>query len=291
MRKPKNDGRYWDIATADAGALRRLPPRLTAVIIAHNEEARIADCLESIDGVADEILLVDDGSTDHTVAIAHSFGARVLTRPFDTAARQMNFGIQSAQGKWILIIDADERLTPELADEIRRTLDGPEAHQAYYFPRCNIVFGRWLRHGGNYPDYNSARLFLRGWAWFEDEPVHARLLLQGSAEYLRGQLLHLTAPDLDHYLGKFNPYTSFEAERMQRRDVRYSFPRMAGHALYHLLRRLVVQAAFLDGVEGLQYVFLGFMYDIIRYLKLRERQMRPSSLASASARDFHAYRH
>lgn len=267
------------------------PWGLSAVVIAHNEEARIEDCLRSVTGIADEIVLVDDGSTDATVAIAHSFGARVLTRPFDTAARQMNFGIQSARGKWILIIDADERLTPELRDEIRQTLDEPERHQAYYFPRCNIVFGRWLSHGGNYPDYNSARLFLRGSAWFEDEPVHARLLLQGSAGYLRGPLLHLTAPGLDHYFGKFNAYTSFEAERMQSRGVRYSFPRMAGHALCHLLRRLVVQAAFLDGVEGLQYAFLGFLYDVIRYLKLRERQMRPPSLAAAAPGKTHAYRH
>ncbi len=266
------------------------PIRLSAVIIAHNEAALIEDCLRSIAGVADEIVLVDDGSTDATAALARLMGARVLTRSFDTAARQMNFGIQSARGDWILIIDADERLSAELADEIRQTLDDPEPYQAYYFPRRNIVFGRWLRHGGNYPDYNSARLFRRGWAWFEDEPVHARLLLQGSAGYLRGQLLHLTAPNLERYLGKFNAYTSFEAERMQRHGVRYSFPRMAGHALYHLLRHLLVQAAFLDGAEGLQYVFLEFIYDIIRYLKLRERQMHPSSSPVASARNAHAYR-
>src|SRR5690348_13458869 len=137
---------------------------LSVVVIARNEEARIEDCLRSLAGVADEIVLVDDGSTDRTVAIAESFGARVLSRAFDTAARQMNFGVRAARGRWILIIDADERLTPELAEEIRQTVDGPEVHQAYYFPRRNIVFGCWLRHGGNYPDYNSARLFLRGWA-------------------------------------------------------------------------------------------------------------------------------
>lgn len=266
-------------------------PRLSAVIIAHNEEARLEDCLRSITGVVDEIVLIDDGSTDATVAIARSFGARVLTRPFDTAARQMNFGIRAARGQWILIIDADERLTRELADEIRQVLDAPEACQAYYFPRRNIVFGRWLRHGGNYPDYNSARLFLHGWAWFEDQPVHARLLLHGNAGYLRGQLLHLTAPTLEHYLGKFNAYTSFEAERMQNSGVRYSWLRMAGHALYHVVRRLVVQAAFLDGVAGLQYVFLGFMYDVIRYWKLRERQLRSPSSMAAPVRGTHAHRH
>lgn len=261
------------------------PPacRLSAVIIAHNEEDRLGDCLRSLRDVADEILLVDDHSTDRTGEIAWFHGARILTRRFDRAARQMNFGIEAARGEWILIIDADERLSPALAEEIAAVLSRPAAHAAYDFPRQNVVFGRFLRYGGNYPDYNSARLFLRGRAWFEDQPVHARLIVEGSTGRLRGDLLHLTAPDLHHYLAKFNAYTSLEAERMESGGVRYSLTRMMLHSLAHLGYRLIVQCAFLDGAAGLQYVFLGFLYDIIRYLKLRERQRRRPQAASAAA--------
>jgi len=276
------------------------PPvlRLSVVIITHNEEARIGECLRSVREIADEIVLVDDHSTDRTTGIARFYGARILTRSFDWAARQMNHGIEAARGRWILIIDADERLTPELAGEIRRILEQPPRHAGYYFPRRNVVFGQWLRHGGNYPDYNSARLFLRGMAWFEEEPVHARLLLQGSAGYLVGDLLHLTAPDLQHYFTKFNAYTSLEAERMERCGVHYSFARMMAHSLAHAGQRLIVRGAFLDGATGLQYVFLGFLYDLLRYLKLRERQLRrkqeqagalaPSAIPPG---DPYAYRH
>ncbi len=254
------------------------PARLSAVVIAQNEEARVAECLRSVQGLADELVVVDGCSVDRTVEICLRHGARVFRREFDGFARQMNFGIQHANGAWVLLIDADERLTPEAAEQIREAIAAP-GQAGYFLPRRNIVFGHWLRHGGNYPDYNVPRLFRRERGRFDETPVHSKLLLKGATGHLSAPLLHLSYPDLSAYFHKFDRYTTLESEGMRQRGIRFSVCRMLSLAIGRLTKRVVLQGAFLDGAAGLEYAFLGFVYEIVRHLKLRELERR--SIAAA----------
>lgn len=247
-------------------------PRLSAVIITRDEERRLPACLACLRGVADEVIVVDDHSRDRTRRIAAGWGARIYSRHFDWSGRQMNYGLEQVRTPWVLIIDADERLSEELKREIDRVLREPGEYRGFFLPRQNHVFGRWLRHGGNYPDYNAVRLFHRGCGWFRDQPIHSPLDLDGRAGYLRGPLLHDSYRNLHEYYAKFNSYTSLEAEGMRRKGRRFSWIRMLGHAGGHFAQRLLWQSAYLDGWPGVVYCLLGLHYDLVRYWKLREHE-------------------
>ena len=244
--------------------------RLASVTIVQNEALRLPDCLASLRGLVDEMIVVDGYSTDATLAVAAAFTPRVLLRHFDCAAHQMNFGIAQARADWVLVVDADERVPAPLAAEIRAVLARPTPHAAFMMPRANHVFGRWLRHGGNFPDYNAPRLFRRAHARFEAQPVHARLRVEGSCGRLATPLLHLGYPDLASYFAKFNRYTSWEAERMATAGERFRWRRMVAVTGGHLAERLVRRRADRDGVPGWIYLGLGGLYDLVRFLKLRE---------------------
>ncbi len=250
----------------------RGPLQLSAVIITRDEERRLPACLDSLRGLADEMIVVDDHSRDRTRRIAADRSARIYARHFDWSARQMNYGLEQARAPWVLIIDADERLSDELKREIRTVLLDPGEYRGFFLPRQNHVFGRWLRHGGNYPDYNAVRLFRRGCGRFQDQPIHSPLELDGRAGYLRVPLLHDSYRNLHEYYSKFNSYTSLEAEGMRRKGRRFSWTRMLGIAGGHFARRLLWQSAYLDGWPGVVYCLLGLHYDLVRFWKLRERE-------------------
>ncbi len=247
--------------------------QLSAVIITRDEERHLPACLDSLRGVADELIVVDDHSRDRTRPIAAAWGARIYARHFDWSARQMNYGLEQARAPWVLLIDADERLSDELKQEIRTVLLDPGGCRGFFLPRKNHVFGRWLRHGGNYPDYNAVRLFRRGCGRFRDQPIHSPLELDGRAGYLRAPLLHDSYRNLHDYYAKFNSYTSLEAEGMRRKGRHFSWPRMLTTAGGHFVRRLIWQSAYLDGWPGVVYCLLGLHYDLVRFWKLRERGM------------------
>ncbi|NQT16663.1 MAG: glycosyltransferase family 2 protein [Planctomycetes bacterium] len=228
-------------------------PTITAAIIAMNEARNLAELLPKLDWV-DEILVVDGGSADATVAVAQGYGCRVSTRPFDTFARQRNHALDLATGEWVLSVDADERPTPRLAAEIRRATRSAR-NAAYRIPIRSSIFGRTFRASGTQDD-RPVRLIRRGAARWHGS-VHERLRVSGRVGQLEGWLRHQTYPDLHAFLVKMNRYTTLEVRarvesgrRPRRRDA-WILPAR------EVFRRLVWKRGFLDGPEGWGFALLS----------------------------------
>src|SRR3989454_5404680 len=185
---------------------------ITAVVITLNEERNIADCLVSV-AWADEIVVVDACSTDRTVELARRFTDKIFVRPWPGYGPQKNFGIEQATADWILIVDADERVTPELQVEIRKIIALPPNDKipAYRVPRRNYYYGRWVRWGGVYPDY-QIRLVRKGYARYNDVQIHENLLVKGSVDTLGGHLDHFTERQIEDHFRKFETYTTLAAQ-------------------------------------------------------------------------------
>ncbi len=183
---------------------------LTVVIIALNEEVNLARTLASV-AWADEIVVLDSGSTDRTREVAESFHARFFVEPWKGFAAHKNSALGKATGDWILSLDADEEVEPALAEEIRGVLSANPSVAGFWIPRKNFFLGRWIKHGGFYPD-SKLRLFRRGVGQFEDRLVHEDLRLDGTTASLKNNLLHHAYPTLDSYISHMNRYSSLGAE-------------------------------------------------------------------------------
>jgi glycosyltransferase involved in cell wall biosynthesis len=250
------------------------PPRLSAVIIALNAASPLRACLESA-RFADEILLVDSGSTDATVALAEEYGARVVRQAWLGFGRQKQFAVEQAAHDWVLCLDADERVTPELRASIAAAVQAPQ-HAAYRFARCNRFLGRYLRHGEGYPDW-SLRLFDRRRAGWSDDAVHEKVLLKSGAGIvglLRGDLLHDSAETLNAYLAKQNRYTTLAAEAAFKAGGRGSAQQLLLSPLVRFLKFYGLRRGFLDGLPGLIHILIGCFNSFSKYAKLIERQNR-----------------
>lgn len=241
--------------------------RLTATVITLNAAAQLPECLTSV-AFADEVVVADSGSTDGTQEIAARLGARVLTHPWLGYGRQKQFAAEQAANDWILSLDADERVSPELAASIVRALAAPAA-PVYRVARRNRFMGRWLSHGEGYPDW-SARLYDRRAARWSDDPVHERLVYTAQPATLAGDLLHDSAEDLDRYLDKQNRYTALAARAMFERGERAGVLRLVGSPVVRFLKFYVLRLGFLDGVPGLVHISIGCMNSFLKYAKLIE---------------------
>jgi glycosyltransferase involved in cell wall biosynthesis len=239
---------------------------LSLVVVAYDAGREIADCLASA-RFASEAIVVDSGSRDDTVEIARRSGARVIDQPWLGYGPQKNFAVAKAAHDWVLCLDVDERVSPELAGAIREALDAPR-HAAYAMPRRNRFFGRWLSHGEGYPDWN-VRLFDRRRARWSDDVVHERVIVDGSTGRLRGDLLHASAESLDGYLAKQNRYTTLQAEAMHARGERSSPARLVLSPLARFLRFYVLRGGFLDGTAGLVHIAIGAFASFCKHAKLR----------------------
>jgi (heptosyl)LPS beta-1,4-glucosyltransferase len=186
---------------------------ITAAVIARDEERNIAACLETM-AWADERLVLDGGSADRTIELCREAGARVEQRPFDDFARQRNAAMALAAHDWILFVDADERVTPELAAEARETA-ARAGHHGYFVPRFNYIFGKVIRHTGWYPDYQMRLLDRRQARYDEDVPVHEVVrLAAGEPGYLLGHLVHYNYQTLGQFFRKQERYSDFEAQQL-----------------------------------------------------------------------------
>lgn len=240
--------------------------KLTVCIITRNEAANIVACLRSV-SFADEVVVLDSGSTDDTVALARAEGARVeVAADWPGFGPQKNRVLDMAQGEWVLSLDADERVTPELAAEIQAVLREPR-HDAYDMPRLSSFCGRFIRHSGWWPD-RVLRLFRRGKARFTDAAVHEKVVPQGPVGHLRAHLLHYTYPTLDSALAKMNRYSSDAALAMHARGRRASMASALGHGFWTFIRIYVVRRGFLDGRHGFVLASVAAMGSFSRYAKL-----------------------
>ena len=232
---------------------------LSVAIITKNEEANLARTLESVRW-ADEIVIVDCGSTDRTAEIARTFGVKFFVEEWKGFGAQKNSALAKGSGDWVLALDADEEVSPELAEEIRALLNSSPAQEAYFLPRRNYFLGRWIRHGGYYPD-RKLRLFRQGGCRFEESVVHETIRPAGPAGHLRGNLLHHAYPTLDSYIEHMNRYSALGATQAVARGKTSRglaaffwnvFIVPVATFKYNYLFRL----GFLDGREG----FLLHMY-------------------------------
>ncbi len=238
---------------------------LTVILITKNEATNIRACLESV-GWADEIIVVDSGSTDATVAIAKTMGAHVYEHDWPGFGPQKNRALGYATKDWVLSLDADERVTPELRGEIEAVLRGGQ-FDSYLVSRLSNYCGRFMRHSGWYPDL-LPRLFKRGSARFSDDLVHERLIVDGAAGELRGMLLHYAFDDLEEVLRKVNQYSTAGAQMMQRRGRHTSLTGAVLRGMWSFVRTYVVRGGFLDGREGFMLAVSNAEGTYYRYLKL-----------------------
>jgi len=224
-------------------------------MIAMNEEANLPRTLESVRW-ADEIILVDSGSKDRTLEIAQSFGAKTSYHAFGGHGEQKNIALDLCTRDWILLLDADEVLTPELEAEIRQLLGGEPKFDAYWIPRLNLYFGRWIRHGGFYPDH-KLRLFKRGSARLsEGVGPHSTPQFAGPRGTLKHDMLHYAYPTLAIYLEHMNRYSNEIAQILYRRGrTSRSLPALLWNAILNpaatFIYNYFFRLGFLDGREGL----------------------------------------
>ncbi|MBI5202948.1 MAG: glycosyltransferase family 2 protein [Elusimicrobia bacterium] len=240
---------------------------LSVVVITLNEEHDIEGCLDSVKGLAAEVVVVDNRSTDRTVELAKARGAIVTTRDFDHYAGQKQFALEQATKTWILSLDADERVTPELAAELERALASGDA-DGWVIPFEVEFMGRVLRFGGLGSE-KHLRLVRRGTGRFVGGGLHEGLEVAGRVARTSGRIRHIPYRDLDEYLDKLARYTTLAAEK------RWALGRRA-HFLHHLLPfwelfvRLILKLGLLDGRAGVVYAGLSSFHTWIKYVKLRE---------------------
>jgi glycosyltransferase involved in cell wall biosynthesis len=250
--------------------------KLSVAIITLNEEANLARTLASVQ-FAHEIVVVDSGSTDRTLEIAASFKARLFLEPWRGFAAQKNFAIEQCNGTWILSLDADEALTPELQAEIRSILSGTPSADAYLLRRRNIFLGRWVRHGGYYPDA-KLRLFRRysanfaPSARFTNRPVHETIALEGTLETLRHDIVHHAYPTVENYIEHLNHYSTLGARTLiEQGKTSHSAVAFIGNILIYpafiFFRNYVLRLGFLDGREGLLLHLYHAIYTSWQYAK------------------------
>lgn len=244
--------------------------RLTVTIIAKNEVSKIGACLASVTDVADEVVVVDSGSTDGTADLCRRTGARVIVTDWPGFGVQKQRATDAASSDWVLCLDADERLSPELARSILDALQSPK-HNAYRFARTNRFMGRYLKHGEGYPDW-SLRLFNRKYARWSDDAVHERVIAKGPVGTLVGDLLHDTAETLERYLDKQNRYTSIAAASALSGGRRVSAVQLILSPGLRFVKFYVLRKGFLDGVPGLVHILIGCFNSFVKYAKIREGQ-------------------
>lgn len=240
---------------------------VSAILITKNEIQNLPACLEGLSWCI-EIIVVDSGSTDGSVTLARRLGARVESRP-DWAGfgPQKNRALDLAQGDWVFSIDADERVTPALAEEIQSAVQCADAPDAFSLPRLSSYCGQFMRHGGWYPD-RVVRLFRRGKARFSDDIVHESVQVQGRVGQLHNDLIHISYRSLEDVLEKMNRYSSAGAEKLATRGRRASLATALGKSLWAFIRTYVIRRGFLDGRLGF-VLACGIAHETwYRYLKL-----------------------
>ena len=247
------------------------PLPLSLVIIARDAAHELADCLASASFAADAIV-VESGSSDDTAAVATRSGARVIEHAWEGFGPQKNFAVAQARHDWVLCLDADERVTPELGVAIRALFVGAgPSSAAYSIARRNRFLGRWLAHGEGYPDWNI-RLFDRRRARWSDDVVHEKVVADGPVAELHGDLLHASAESIDAYIAKQNRYTSAQATAMHARGERASAAQMMLSPAARFVRFYVFRLGFLDGAAGFAHIAIGAFASFLKYAKLRSLQ-------------------
>lgn len=241
--------------------------KISATIITHNEERNIPRAIESL-RCADEIVVVDSGSTDRTVELAEKLGARVIESPWPGYAKQKNFATERAEHDWILSLDADESLSEALEAEIWRLKKAGPQYDAYTMPRLARYLGKWIRHSGWYPD-RKIRLYHRAKGTWVGDFVHESIKVDGAIGHMEGNLLHFTCDSLSEHLKSMDRYTTLAAEQIVANKEDVTWARLLGEPPWTFLKTYVIRQGYMDGVEGLAIANMAALYNFLKYAKAR----------------------
>jgi len=248
---------------------------VTVTIITLNESRHIAAAIDSA-AWADEILVVDSGSTDDTVSIATAKGVRVMSRTWPGYVDQKNYAASVASHDWIFSLDADERVTPPLAAEVRTIVDGNSTTRAFRVPRVTFHLGRWVRTTDFYPDYQT-RLYDRRAARWQGKYVHESVVADGPVGQLKNELQHYSYRDLSDHLDRINQYSTLAARQMHESGRRATPIDLLLHPPAAFLRNYLVRGGFADGMAGLTISLVNAYSVLLKFAKLWELQHTPDS--------------
>lgn len=250
--------------------------KLSVAVATFNEEENIGPCFDSVKGWANEIVIVDGGSTDKTIQIAKQYGAKIIVTdnpPIFHINKQK--AIDACRGEWILQLDADEKVTPELRDEILKQVNSKTKFNGFWIPRKNFFLGRYLTKGGQYPDY-TLRLYRRGKGHLPCKSVHEQAMVEGKVGYLKNDLLHLADFTFGRYRLRFNRYTNLIADELVRNKLRIN--------LWNSLNYLLIKPTswffstyfrhkgFVDGLPGFLFSFFSSLRFAVGYIKYWQRK-------------------
>ena len=246
-------------------------PKLSITIITFNEEKNIRDCLESIKW-ADEIIVVDSFSTDRTVEICKKYTQKVIQRKWSGFLKQKKFAQEQATGEWILNLDADERLSPEAATEIKKEIinSTPDVN-GFVFHRQSYYLGRWIKHGGWYPDA-KLRLIRKDSGSWHGESLHEKLVCNGKVKYLKGKILHYVYRDISHQLETVDSFSRISADIWLKKGKRFKLLLLLTKPSISFLTTYIWKGGILDGMPGLIISVITSYYVFLKYAKLWELQ-------------------
>jgi glycosyltransferase involved in cell wall biosynthesis len=242
---------------------------ISVVIITYNEQDRLEPTLKSVADVAAEIIIVDSYSTDDTIKIAKKYTNKVFTRKWTNYSDQKNFANSKAAFPWILSLDADERISPELKEELLQLKDREPEANGFSMPRQVFYLGRWIKHTVWYPD-RKLRLFKKNKAKWEGEFVHEKLVIEGETKKLNGPLLHFTYSSIHEHLDQINAFSDLAAQKLYAKQKKSSWAKLVLQPIFGFIKSYYFKAGILDGFAGFVVSVLHGYSIFLRYAKLRE---------------------
>lgn len=245
---------------------------LSVAVITKNEERNIEDCLKSVERT-DDIIVVDDYSSDRTVELAKKYTGKIFQRKMDVEGTHRNWAYQKANNEWVLSLDADEMVTPELLDEIQAMLEKGTQYSGFAIPLRNFIGDYWVRHGGWYPA-GKLRLFKRDKFKYEEVGVHPRAILDGQWSCLKSDIIHKGYPDFGHFLASLNRQTAEEAKKWVDDKRPMSFGIAMGKAIGRFLKTFVAKKGYKDGFVGFMVAFFAALYQVMSYARYWELKKR-----------------
>ncbi|OGW94941.1 MAG: hypothetical protein A3K16_02335 [Omnitrophica bacterium RIFCSPLOWO2_01_FULL_45_24] len=241
---------------------------VSVVVITKNEENNIAGCLKSAEW-ADEIIVLDDSSSDKTVEMAKRFTDKIFSRKMDIEGAHRNYAYSLAKNNWVLSLDADEKITPELAEELRQIFQQPIKDIVFAIPIKTFIGKRWIRYGGWYPA-SKVRLFEKERVKYEEKGVHPRIIYHGTCGHLKGDILHYSYRNFHDFFESLNNQTTLEAKKWFDEKRKVSLVKAYRKYLSRFLRYYFIEQGFRDGIIGLMAAFGGGFYQIMAYVKYWE---------------------
>lgn len=244
--------------------------KLSAAIMTFNEEKNLDRTLKALEDICDEIVIVDSRSTDRTEEICKKYGAKFIKQKWLGYGRQRNVAIENCSGRWILAVDADEELSPELRDRIKNIIESDDtSKKVFEINRLSVCFGKKIKYGGWGTSY-AVRLFLKGAGKFNDNTVHESFVTDEMIYKIKEDIYHHSYLTLEDYFSKFNRYTTEGALEYYKKGKKASIFQIVFNPLYKFIRMYIFRLGFLDGVEGFLLASTSSLYSMVKYFKLRE---------------------